>query len=278
MNYFAMLIGPLSLAAGILLLLIGLAALLWLSGKIEGYDPVIEMLFRVNPALAIRYALFAFAVIFAVLGIFDRSQGDSGAWFFTQHALVAVILIYLSRYLNDWLILYHFSNNREVVQEKNVAVALIEGATYMASAYVIAGAFYDWQNGPSIAIVWFLIGQLLLIVMAALYRAVDRAIDAALDQQNLAAAISLGGFLLSAGMVCGAVISGPSEGWCHDMLIVAAYLIAWMVLMLVAHWLSDLMTFRSSRLRDEVMEQRNIAAALFKTVIFLALTLGYVHG
>ncbi len=273
-----MLLAPLSLAAGIVLLLVSLAALLWLSGKIEGYDPVNEMLFRDNAALALRYALFAIAAVFAVLGIFDRSQGDSGAWLFTQQALVAVTLIYLSRYLNDWLILYRFSNNREVVQEKNLAVALIEGATYMASAYVIAGAFYDWQKAPSIAIVWFLIGQALLIVMAALYRAIDRDIDAALDQQNLAAAISLGGFLLSAGMVCGAVISGPSAGWRHDMMIVAAYLVVWMLLMLFAHGLSDLLRFHSTRLRDEVMEQRNIAAALFKAVIFLALTLGYTHG
>ena len=54
---FGMLIGPLSLAAGILLLLIGLATFLWLSGKIEGYDSINEMLFRDNPALGIRYTL-----------------------------------------------------------------------------------------------------------------------------------------------------------------------------------------------------------------------------
>src|SRR4026209_1344796 len=167
---FGMLIGPLSLAAGILLLLIGLAAVLWLSGKMEGFDPVNEMLFRDNPALALRYALFAIAVVFAMLGIFDRAQGDFGVWVFTQHALLAVILIYLSRYLNDWLILYHFSNNREVVQEKNVAVAVVEGATYLASAYVIAGAFSDWENGLWIALVWFFIGQLMLILLALLYR------------------------------------------------------------------------------------------------------------
>jgi len=70
MTSFGMLIGPLSLAAGILLVLIGLAIWLWLGGKLEGYDPVNEMLFRDNPALAIRYALFAIAVVFAVLGIF----------------------------------------------------------------------------------------------------------------------------------------------------------------------------------------------------------------
>ncbi|MGH7816295.1 MAG: DUF350 domain-containing protein [Candidatus Binatia bacterium] len=278
MESFGMLIGPLSLAGGILLLLIVLAAFLWLTGKLEGCDPVNETLFRDNPALGIRYALFVIAVVLALLGIFDRSQGDSGAWLFIQHALLAAILIYLSRHLNDRLILYHFSNNREVVQEKNVAVALVEGATYLASAYIIAGAFYDWENGRTIAVVWFFIGQLLLIILAFLYRAVDRGVDSALDGQNLAVGISLGSFLLSGGMVCGAVISGPSHGWRHDLSIVAAYIAVWIVLMLVAHVVSDLLTFRSSRLRDEVMEQRNIAAALFKAVIFLAVTLGYTHG
>jgi len=275
---FGMLIGPLSLAAGILLLLIVLAGFLWLTGKMEGYDPVNEMMFRDNPALGIRYALFVIAVVLALLGIFDRSQGDSGAWLFTQHALLAVLLIYLSRYLNDWLILYHFSNNHEVVQEKNVAVAVVEGATYLASAYVIAGAFYDWENGLLIALVWFLIGQLLLIVLAALYRLAGRAVDSALDDKNLAVAISLGSFLLSGGMVCGAVISGPSQGWRHDILIVSVYLTSWLLLMLIAHCVSDRLVFRSSRLGDEVIEQRNIAAALFKAVIFLAVTLGYTHG
>lgn len=275
---FSMLIGPLSLAAGILLLLIVLAGFLWLTGRMEGYDPVNEMMFRDNPALGIRYALFVVAVVFALLGIFDRSQGDSGAWLFTQHALLAVLLIYLSRYLNDWLILYHFSNNREVVQEKNIAVAVVEGATYLASAYVIAGAFYDWENGLTIALVWFFIGQLLLIALAALYRVAGRAVDTSLDEKNLAVGISLGSFLLSGGMVCGAVISGPSQGWRDDILIVALYLASWVLLMLIVHFVSDRLTFRSSRLGDEIVEQRNIAAALFKAVIFLAVTLGYTHG
>ena len=275
---FGMLIGPLSLAAGILLLLIGLAAFLWLSGKMEGYDPINEMLFRDNPALALRYALFVIAVVFAMLGIFDRAQGDFGAWLFTQHALLVVILVYLSRYLNDWLILYHFSNNREVVQEKNAAVAVVEGATYLASAYVIAGAFYDWENGLWIALVWFFIGQVMLILLALLYRVAGKGVDAALDEQNLAVGISLASFLLSGGMVCGAVISGPSQGWRSDMITIALYLSAWVFLMLMAHFISDKLTFRSSRLGEEVMEQRNIAAALFKAVIFISLTLGYTHG
>jgi uncharacterized membrane protein YjfL (UPF0719 family) len=275
---YATLIGPLSLAAGILLLLMVLAGFLWLTGRLEGYDPVNEMLFRDNPALAFRYALFSIAVVFALLGIFDRAQGDVGARLFVQHAFLAVLLIYLSRYLNDWLILYHFDNNREVVQEKNIAVALVEGATYLASAYVIGGAFYDWEDGLMIALVWFFIGQLLLILLALFYRLVGKDVDAALDQHNLAVGISLGSFLLSGGMVCGAVISGPSQGWRSDALIVAAYLGAWIVLMLLTHVISDRLTFRSSRVSEEVTEQRNVAAALFKAVLFICVTLGYTHG
>lgn len=64
------LIGPLSLAAGVLALLIALAILLWASGKIEGYDPINEILRRDNPALGLRCALFAIATVLAVLGVF----------------------------------------------------------------------------------------------------------------------------------------------------------------------------------------------------------------
>jgi len=187
-------------------------------------------------------------------------------------------LIHLSRYLNDWLILYDFNNNREVIQEQNVAVSIVEGATYLASAYVISGAFYDWESGLWIAVIWFSIGQLLLIVLALLYRAVTRGVAEALDNQNTAIGISLGGFLLSGGIVCGAVISGPSRGWQHDFFVVITYILTWLALMVIAHFISELLVFRSSRLSDEIMRQRNIAAALFKGVMFLAVTLGYTHG
>ncbi|MBM4299323.1 MAG: hypothetical protein FJ143_16420 [Deltaproteobacteria bacterium] len=269
---FAMLLGPLSLAAGILLLLVLLAGFLWLTGKLEGYDPVNEMMFRDNGALGIRYALFAIAVVLALLGIFDRSQGDTGAWFFAQHGLLALFLIYLSRHLNDRLILYHFDNNREVVQEKNSAVAIVEGATYLASAQIIGAAFADWEDGLVIALEWFAIGQLLFIALALLYRAVDHGVHDALDGKNLAVGISLGSYLFAGGIICGALISGPSQGWRQDLVIIGAYLATWIVLMVAAHVISNLLVFRSSRLGEEVVEQRNIAAALFKAVIFLAVT------
>jgi uncharacterized membrane protein YjfL (UPF0719 family) len=127
-------------------------------------------------------------------------------------------------------------------------------------------------------VIWFSIGQLLLIVLALLYRAVTRGVAEALDNQNTAIGISLGGFLLSGGIVCGAVISGPSRGWQHDFVVVITYILIWLALMFIAHFLSELLVFRSSRLSDEIMQQRNIAAALFKGVMFLAVTLGYTHG
>jgi uncharacterized membrane protein YjfL (UPF0719 family) len=278
MEWLNMLMGPLSTAAGVLLLTIFLAVFLWATGKIEGYDPINEMLFRDNAALGIRYALYLIAVVIALLGIFDRAQGDSGVVDFCQHALLAALLIHLSRYLNDWLILYDFSNNREVIQEKNIAVAIVEGATYIASAQLIAGALYDWESGLWMAIIWFVIGQVLLIVLAFLYRALAPGTAQALDDHNSAVGLSLGAFLLAGGIVCGAAITGPSRGWQQDLITVAAYILVWLGLMVVTHFVTEIMVLRSSRLSDEVMRQRNIAAALFKAVIFLAVTLGYTHG
>jgi uncharacterized membrane protein YjfL (UPF0719 family) len=278
MDGLGMLIGPLSMGGGVLILLVVLAGFLWATGKLEGYDPVNEMLFRDNPALGLRYALFVIAVIFALLGIFDRAQGDSGAADFIAHALLAIVLLYFSRFLNDWFILYHFNNNREVVQEKNVAVALVEGATYLASAYIIAGAFYDWESGLTAALLWFVIGQVLLVILAFFFRLISSNADTELDDRNLAVGIALAAFLLAGGIVCGAVISGPSKGWKQDSIAVAIYVVSWIAVMLAAHWLSDRLAFRASKLGEEVSRERNIAAALFKAVIFLAVTLGFTHG
>jgi len=277
MEWLSVIIGPLCMAGGVLGLLLVLAAFLWIIGKVEGYDPAKEIFLRDNAALGIRYAFYTIAVVFALLGIFDRAQGDSGAVDFLLHALLAALLIHLSRYLNDWLILYDFDNNREVVREKNISVAIVEGSTYLASAYIVGGAFYDWESGLWLAVVWFLIGQSLLILLGSLYRLFERGASKALDDHNVAVGVSLGGFLVSGGIACGAVISGPSQGWRQDLLTVMAYVATWIGLMLAAHVIADLLMYRSVRLRDEVVQQRNIAAALFKAVIFLSVTLAYTH-
>ncbi len=233
---------------------------------------------RQRCALGIRYALYTVAVVYALLGIFDRSQGDSGIFEFSIHALLAALLIHLSRYLNDWLILYDFNNNREVVQEKNIAVALVEGATYVASAYVVAAAFYDCESGLWLAVVWFLIGQLLLIALALLYRVIRQRCRCGTRRSQRQRSASPWGAFFSGGIACGAAISGPSGGWRHDILAVAFFLSLWLAFIGVTHFLTELLVFRSSRLSDEVMRQQNIAAALFKAVLFLAVTLGYTHG
>lgn len=278
MEWQNLVVGPLSMAAGVIALLVALAAFLWSTGKFEGYDPIDEMLRRDNAALGIRYASFTLAVVFALLAIFDRAQGDAGALDFLLHALLATLLIYLSRYLNDWFILYDFDNNREVVGEKNIAVAIVEGATYLASAYVVGGTFYDWSGGWWLAIAWFVIGQLLLIALGLIFRGFARNTGAALDGQNTAVGVSLGAFLLAGGIVSGAVISGPSKGWQQDLAAVGVYLSCWLILMVLIHFITELFAFRSFRLSTEIVEQGNIAAALFKAAIFLSTTFAYVHG
>lgn len=278
MQWFNVVQGPVSLAAAVLIFLSLLLLLLRATVKLEGYDFINEMIQRDNAALGLRFASFLLAVVLALLGIFDHDQSASDIVSLIEHTVLATLLIYFSRHLNDWLILYEFRHNREVVDEKNIAVALVESATYLASAYVIAGAFNDWESGLGLAVVWFIVGQLLLVVLAAIYRRFASGVGAALDQHNIACAVSFGSFLLSGGMMCGAVITGPSHGWQQDLSTVAVYTLVWLGFMIAAHWLSDRIVLRTSRLSDEVMEQGNLAVALFKAVIFLSITLAYTHG
>lgn len=278
MDWSFVVLSPLAMTGAVLLLVLVLAAFLWGTARLEGYDPLDELLVRGNAALGVRVALFIIAVLFTLLGTFSHLQGDSGIADFIAHAALSIALLYVSRLLNDWFILHHFNNNRKVVTERNLAVAIVEGATYVASAYVIAGAFEDWSDGLLLATLWFLIGQALLIVLAHVYRLVAPGIDARLDDGNAAVALSLGGFLLSGGIVCGAVIRGPSLGWVRDLSVVAVYLGVWLALVLVSHWATDRVTVRSRPVREEISGRGNVAVALIKATVFLGIAFGYTHA
>ena len=43
MEWQSIVLGPFSMAAGVLALLVVLAVFLWVTGKVEGYDPINEM-------------------------------------------------------------------------------------------------------------------------------------------------------------------------------------------------------------------------------------------
>jgi uncharacterized membrane protein YjfL (UPF0719 family) len=248
-----------------------------LISRMEGYSLAHELNRNDNPAVGIRYGLFLLAIMLSFSQvIYVSGEGWSESLRnVTIYGGVVVGMLLVSRYVNDYLILYGFDNNRELIGEKNIAVAIVEGTTYLATAFIMASALPFFTEHVGESFVWFLIGQILFVVLAFFYRRMIPGVFEELSTHNHACALSLGGLLLASGIALHHAISGPSVGWIKDFQSVGMYLGGWLAFLIVVYLVTNRVIFSSARIRQEVMEQRNIAAGVVEAVVFLSATLLY---
>ena len=125
--------------------------------------------------------------------------------------------------------------------------------------------------------IWFLVGQCVLVVLDNIYSIAVPGLQEALASQDLACALSLGGFLLAGGMALGAAISGESFGWTQDAIDVAYFLGVWFLLIIVVHFVMNRLFLPGTSLRKELLNDRNVGAGLIEAVLFISVTLFYIR-
>jgi len=248
-------------------------------GRAEGYSLTFETTVNDNPAVGIRFGLFLLASTISFLNLLQPSGTGLKEDFniLAFYGLVSVVLLIVAREVNDKFILYKFSNDAEVIGKKNTSVAVVEGASYLGTAFIVSGAFSNIDAGIGAALIWFVVGQCVLVVLDNIYSIAAPGIQEALASQNMACALSLGGFLLAGGMALGSAISGESYGWFQDAVDVAYFLALWFLVIIVVHFVMNRLFLPGTSLRKELLNDRNLAAGLIEAVLFITVTLFYIR-
>lgn len=246
--------------------------------RAEGYSLTYETTVNDNPAVGVRFGLFLLASAIPFLNLLHPSDVSLREDFniLAFYGLISIVLLIIAREVNDKLILYKFSNDAEVIGKKNTSVAVIEGASYLGTAFIISGAFSNVDSGIGSALIWFVVGQCILVVLDNIYSLGAPGIQDALAAQNIACAFSLGGFLLAGGLALGSAISGESHGWAQDSIDVAYFLAVWLLVMTVVHLAMNRVFLPGTSLRKQLFVDRNVAAGLIEAVVFITVTLFYI--
>ena len=246
--------------------------------RTEGYSLTVETTINDNPAVGVRFGLFLMASAIPFIGLLEPSGAGLRQDFdvVAFYGLISIVLLIVSREVNDKLILYKFSNDAEVIGKKNTSVAIVEGASYLATAFIVSGAFANVDAGIGASLIWFVVGQCVLVVLDNIYAVVAPGVQEALAGQNLACAFSLGGFLVSGGIALGSAISGESYGWAQDSIDVGYFLAIWFAVMAVIHFTMNRLFLPGTTVRKELFVDRNIAAGIIEAVVFITVTLFYV--
>ena len=227
---------------------------------------------RNNTPVAIEMGSFALAM---VLGLTGSIVADPGPWWEESLALLATgAIVFGVLLLNDQLVsrllLSGLDCNKAVSQDHNLAVAIVRAAGNVGAALALRGAL--GHESPLVErLVWVVIGQIALVLMARGYQALTPYDDASeVRHKNVAAALPMAGMLIAVGVVVGAALTGEGHGFGDDLLAFLLDLGVSAVMVVGLRWAGDRLLLPGTSYADEIARDKNAGAGFIEASVYIA--------
>lgn len=178
--------------------------------------------------------------------------------------VVITICLFACRAINDHVMLAHIDNDQEA-KKGNLAVGLAECGMYVATGFVLNGAFTGTSEsiwtGIISAVVFFIVGQAALLLCGYCYEIMTPFnVRAEIEKGNPAAGTALAGMLIALGIILRSSIAGPAVGWAADFISFLLYTVYGIVLLLIFRKAVDWFLLPGASMAEEVERDQNVAA------------------
>ncbi len=242
--------------------------ILWIGKFINNwftpYNVDEELTHKDNKALAISYAGYLVGQALIVLGVMmgPSSSLVDGLIGVAVWSLVGIVLLNISRVVNDRIILKNFSNRKEIIEDKNAGVGAAQCGGYIGTALliqaIVAGEQISWLDSVVGVVIFFVIGQFSFVIFSLIYAKVIRYdLHGEMERDNAAAGLSFGLTLIAVGLILSKSISVSAS-----IPAFFAWFLIGLALILVARFLIDRLLMPSHRLDDEIAQDQNWGVAL----------------
>ncbi|MCG8582552.1 MAG: DUF350 domain-containing protein [Bacteroidales bacterium] len=189
---------------------------------------------------------------------------------------LGIILLNLSIWLNDKIILRKFSVKKEIVEDRNAGTGVIEGAVAISSGLIIFGAVTGESGnliqGLSSAVIFWLAGQVALFIAAATYQFITPYdVHDHIEKDNVAVGVGFAGALIAIANLIRHAITGDFEGWGLSFGEAGFELVLGIILLPVMRFLTDKILLPGQRLTDEIINQEhpNVGAAIIEAFAYI---------
>ena len=233
-----------------------------------------EIFGRANSALAVSTAGYLLGIVIALGGVLT---GPSAGWqadltSIALFGLQTVVMMLVASFVCEKLLLHHFDNTREIVEDQNLGTAFVEAGLHIANGLILlsiqqgAGA---WQTG----IAFWAIAQVVLLLAGLLYEwTTPHSVHDELERDNAAVGLAFGGVLVGMGNIVSISVGGDFTGWGESLKLFAADVLFGLVALYIIKKLTDLLLAPGVSLAGEqTAENPRIGAGLLEAF-------GYVGG
>jgi uncharacterized membrane protein YjfL (UPF0719 family) len=232
-----------------------------------------------NLAVGLRRAGLYLGIAIAL----SASIGGASVSFFSDvitllaDGVLILICLFSCRFINDKIMLGPINNDQECMKG-NAAVGVTEACMYIATGFVLNGSLSGTNSNlmESVlsTIVFFILGQLVLLIFGYLYEVITPFnVRDEIKNNNLAAGIGLGGILVALGIILRSSIEGPFTGWGDDIANFGMYALYGIIMLLIFRAIIAKMLLPTTKLSVEIVEDKNVAALLVAESAIIAVAI-----
>lgn len=265
---------------GIAYLILGLVVLVvakYVHDWLTPYSVDEELTERDNPALGLAVAGYFLGVIVIFLGaaVGPELSGQLRPMALLLemaidfgYTMAGIFALNLARWIVDKAVLPHFSTVKEIIEDRNAGTGAVEFGAYVGSALVVAGAIHGEGGGVLSALVFFVLGQLVLVAFGRFYQLITPYdIHAEIERDNVAAGVALGLSLIAISIIVFKGASAEFEGWASSLTWFGIDVVLGFLLLFILRKVTDAVFLPRSSLVEEIARDRNLNAAWLEGVI-----------
>lgn len=180
------------------------------------------------------------------------------------YAVVGILLLNLSSFLVDKLVLYKFSMRKEIIEDRNVGTGAVEAGCLIANGLVIAGAIHG-EGDFVTAAVFYVLGQIVMVLFGLFYQWITAYdIHHEIEEDNAAAGVSLGMGMAAIGVILLKATFGDFISWEHNLIMFGLYSISGFVTLMLVRKIVDIALLPGAKLHHEIVKDRNLNAAFLE--------------
>lgn len=234
-----------------------------------------ELVEKDNAALALAVVGYYFGLVLAIGGtIAGPSAGlVEDLYDLVIYGILSIILLNISWFLCDKLILFKFRVSEELIRDHNQGTGVVSAGISVASGFIIYGAVSGEGGSIWTVLVFWALGQVLLILAGLVYELITPYnIHEEIEKDNVAAGVSFAGALVSIGVIIGLAGEGDFTAWSIDLPVYIGFAVLGLILLPIIRLLTDKVLLPTVKLSDEIsaQEKPNVGAAYIEAFSYIA--------
>lgn len=240
----------------------------------RGYNVKDELVEKDNLAFALAHTGYLIGLILAIGGVMmGESEGLLiDLLYIGVYGIISLILLNLSIIINDKIILRRFSVQKEIIEDRNEGTGLLEGASSVATGLIIMGSVYGEGGGIDTILIYWVVGQVLLILTAYVYNWITPFdVHEHIEKDNVAVGVAMAGAIIAIGNMIRHGLMHDFESW----YITAEYLAIdtgiGLAFLPIARLAADKILLPGRNLTDELINQEkpNVGAGIIEAFAYI---------